>query len=471
MSSRPWARAALLLAVVAALGTTAPAVARPGATGSAPGSQPFPGYTVSNPTLAPLTVKGKQTRVLQGVRKHAAYDIEIPPHWNGQLVMWAHGYRGTGTVLTVDAPAYGLRQRFVNQGYAWAASSYARNDYDVATGVTTTHDLARFAARKLGREPQRTYVAGVSMGGHVIGRSLEQYPGFYSGALPMCGVLGDQELFDYFLSYNLVAQDLANHPAYPAPSDYLQTDVPQIEQALGLVGLKPGGADTTNAAGKQFRSIATNLTGGSRPGADNAFAYWKDFPFSLFTPDTGGSLAQNAGRLAQNLDTDYSPNTPVDVNAGVQRVAPRDAYSRQTRRLTQIPQIQGRPNVPVLTLHGLGDYYVPFSMEEIYVRDVARNGQSMFLAQRAVREAGHCEFTPREAGRAWNDLTRWVEKLPHGPGHSAREYRIARAASDSVLDPAKVASPTYGCRFTDPGAYSSPTLYPTRSLYPKCPAS
>ena len=47
------------------------------------------------------------------------------------------------------------------------------------------------------------------MGGYVIGRSLEQYPGFYAGALPMCGVLGDQTLFDFFLDYNLVAQDLA----------------------------------------------------------------------------------------------------------------------------------------------------------------------------------------------------------------------------------------------------------------------
>ncbi len=49
--------------------------------------------------------------------------------------MWAHGYRGTGKVLTVDTPGYGLRQKLLQQGYAWAASSYATNDYNVATGV------------------------------------------------------------------------------------------------------------------------------------------------------------------------------------------------------------------------------------------------------------------------------------------------------------------------------------------------
>ncbi len=153
----------------------------------------------------------------------------------------------------------------------------------MATGVTTTHGLATYAARLIGKRAKRVYVAGVSMGGHVIGRSLEQYPRFYDGALPMCGVLGDQKLFDFFLGYNLVAQDLANVPAYPFPADYLTTKVPQIQEALGLVGLTPA-KDTTNALGKQLRAVTTNLSGGERPGISQAFAVWKDFLFTLGTP-------------------------------------------------------------------------------------------------------------------------------------------------------------------------------------------
>ena len=183
--------------------------------------------------------------------------------------MWAHGYRGTGKVLTVDPPSFGLRQKLVGQGYAWAASSYAQNDYDVATGVTTTHGLATYAARLIGKRAKRVYVAGVSMGGHVIGRSLEQYPRFYDGALPMCGVLGDQKLFDFFLGYNLVAQDLADVPAYPFPADYLTTEVPQIQKALGLVGLTPA-KDTTNdsrqAAARRHDQPERRRTTGHQPG-------------------------------------------------------------------------------------------------------------------------------------------------------------------------------------------------------------
>ena len=463
-----------LVAVLALLLGGSPAVAdRQGTSGRdpVPGDQPLPGYTISNPTLVPLAVDGQDATVWQGTFQHAAYDVEMPADWNGELVMWAHGYRGTGRTLTVDAPGYGLRQKLLDEGYAWAASSYATNDYNVATGVTTTQGLARHAADLIGRRPSRTYLAGVSMGGHVIGRSLEQYPRFYDGALPMCGVLGDQELFDYFLSYNLVAQDLADHEAYPPPSDYLTADVPVIEQRLGLVGLRPGGADTTNELGKQLRSITTNLTGGDRPGADQAFAYWKDFLFTLYTPDNGGPLRENAGRIAQNAGTTYVPNSPVDVNATVRRVSPADAVARHTQRLTEIPRIAGRPLVPVVTLHGLGDLFVPFSMEQAYAREVAAHHRSGLLVQRAIREVGHCEFTPNEVGTAWDDLTTWVESRD-ARGHGDHRHQghpgnpVARPAGDDVLTPATVASPTYGCRFTDPTAYRT---YPTRALYAPCP--
>ncbi|QNN54388.1 hypothetical protein [Nocardioides mesophilus] len=448
--------------------------ADPRGSGTAEGTQPLPGYTVDNPPLAPLTVDGAQTRVLQGIRDHAAYDIEIPPDWNGELVMWAHGFRGDGTVLTVDSPGYGLRRTFAEQGYAWAASSYARNAYDVATGVTTTHDLARYAATVLPRNPTRLYVAGVSMGGHIIGRSLEQYPHFYDGALPMCGVLGDQELFDYFLGFNLVAQQLAGLDAYPVPDDYQTAVVPDIKKKLGLSG--GIGTPITNPLGAQLRDVTTNLTGGPRPGDDAAFTVWKDFLFTLASPDDGSLLALNPGRVAQNQDVAYSPNVPVEVDATVERVAPADPEARNTRRLTTIPRIEGRPKVPTLTLHGLGDLFVPFSMEQVYAREVADRGRSHLLVQRAIRAAGHCEFTPTEVRTAWDDLTDWVESRDrgrHGAESGSRRAHgprlVERPAGDDVLSPNLVASPTYGCEFTDPAGYDAPRQFPTRSLYPRCP--
>ncbi|MDA0633281.1 hypothetical protein OUY22_07595 [Nonomuraea sp. MCN248] len=411
-----------------------------------PGDQPLPGYTIDNPPLAPAIVRGEPARVLQGVHGHAAYQIEVPPRWNGGLAMWAHGFRGATRVLSVDPPGYGLRQRLLDQGYAWAASSYYANDYDVRAGVLSTRALAGHFARLVGK-PKRTFITGASMGGHVTVRSLEEYPGFYDAALPMCGVLGDHELFDFFLDFHLVAQDLADVPAYPFPADYATSAVPKIQERLGLTGQEPG-----NTLGAQLREIVINRSGGERPGADAAFAYWKDFLFGLAGPDEGGTPAQQPGRVATNLGTRYAPSSPVNVNATVQRVPPADPATRFSRALTAVPSVSGRIDVPVLSLHDLGDLFVPFSMEQEYRTDVARHGRTKHLVQRAIRAVGHCEFSDAEAGAAWDDLVRWQRGGP-------------RPAGDDVITPSVVADPDYGCRFTDPSAYATGT----RSLFAPCP--
>jgi len=309
------------------------------------------------------------------------------------------------------------------------------------------------------------------MGGHVIGRSLEEYPAYYDGALPMCGVLGDQELFDYFLDYNLVAQTLADREVYPPPADYLTADVPVIQQRLGIAGLTPG-QPLTNELGRQLRAVTTEQSGGPRPGSDPAFAVWKDFLFTLYSPDDGRRLARNTGRLATNVGTDYTPDTPVDLDPLVRRVAPTDRASRASKKLIEIPRIDSEPRVPVMTLHGLGDLFVPFSMEQVYAREAAANGRSGLVVQRAVRAAGHCEFTPAEVGAAWDDLTDWVEsRRGRGNGNGNGRAYPDRPAGDDVLTRATVADPAYGCRFTDPTGYASPAQFPTRALYPRCSES
>lgn len=448
MSRRVLAAATLLALVVGVTGAAAPATA-----GRVPSDQPLPGYTIDNPPLAPVLVGGEPTRVLQGVHRHAAYDIEVPPRWNGELVLWAHGYRGNSTVLTVDPPGYGLRQRLLAQGYAWAASSYYANGFDIRAGVLSTRDLALRFRTLIGR-PHRTYLVGVSMGGYVIGRSLEEYPGFYAGALPLCGVLGDQEELDFILDYNLVAQAVSGVRAFPIPADYLSTAVPRIQAALGLDRLTPTGPDTTNALGKQLRAITINRSGGPRPGAEASFAVWKDFLFAIPTVATGETPAMNPAQVATNLFTRYTPNAPVDVNATVERVPPENLRVRLSPALTQVPQITGRPSAPVLALHDLGDLFVPFSMQQEYRKDVARHGRQRLLVQRAIRAADHCEFTPAEVAAAWDDLVRWVRTG-------------ARPAGDDVSNPAAVAAPAYGCRFSDPAAYAAGTG--TRRLFAACP--
>lgn len=109
---------AVLLLLLGTAGAT-PAFAGTFGDDSVPDDQPLPPYTIVNNPLAPLMVHGQPSTVTQGTRAHAGFIIEVPPQWNGDLVMWAHGFRGQGTVLTVDPPGFGLRQKFLNEGFAW----------------------------------------------------------------------------------------------------------------------------------------------------------------------------------------------------------------------------------------------------------------------------------------------------------------------------------------------------------------
>jgi hypothetical protein len=156
--------------------------------------------------------------------------------------------------------------------------------------------------------------------------------------------------------------------------------------------------------------------------------------------------------FATNIGTVYAPNSPVDVNGTITRVAPTDPVSRASKALTASPQVRGRPRVPVLTLHDIGDLFVPFSMEQFYAASTTAHHRSQLVVQRAIRADGHCEFSPNEVGRAWDDLVAW-------------EHTGVRPAGDAVADPPTVSDPNFGCSFTDKTAYFTGT----RPLFAPCP--
>src|SRR5215475_15969784 len=115
---------------------------------------PPPAYFVDESKLPFDALPGTTTARYWGVIGGAGYRIEVPANWNGELVVWAHGFRGTGLELTVDN--HPLRALLIPMGYAWAASSYARNDYDIWNGVHDTHTLTRRFAALVGN-PKRIY--------------------------------------------------------------------------------------------------------------------------------------------------------------------------------------------------------------------------------------------------------------------------------------------------------------------------
>jgi pimeloyl-ACP methyl ester carboxylesterase len=386
-----------------------------------------PKHYVDSTKLPFAALPGVSSQRLWGVLNGAGYRIEVPDNWNGSLVLWAHGFRGTGLELTVDD--HPLRSYLLANGYAWAASSYSKNGYDALAAAKDTHTLRSLFIDKFGA-PSRIYLSGASMGGHVVALAAEKWPTSYSGATSICGWLGDAKQFDFYLDFAVAAQTLSGVGAlFPYGSDYLTTTVPATKAALG-----PAFPFALNASGLNLKSLTQLRSGGVRPVFDQGWLFWNyvagDFMFGTLGLLGQPLPAENAG-VTYQFDTNPALSASEDLfNATVQRVTASETARRKFTPVT------GNLRIPMLTLHTLGDLVSPFVVEQIYAERVAAQGASDLLVQRATRDFGHCAFTLTELVEGFEDLEQWVEGG-------------VKPAGDDVLDSDAVASPAFGCQFTD----------------------
>ena len=157
-------------------------------------------------------------------------------------------------------------------------------------------------------------------------------------------------------------------------------------------------------------------------------------------------LAQGAGAPGSrtNIDTVYQMDADpalsaeeIALNASIRRID-LDPQARRDQGLAGVPVIAGYLRMPVLSMHTLGDLFVPFSMEQIYARRAIANGDGDRLVTRAIRDINHCGFATVEMERGFADLVNWVSNG-------------VKPAGDDILTPATVANPNFGCTFTVPG--------------------
>ncbi|MFC0272754.1 hypothetical protein ACFFIX_15060 [Metabacillus herbersteinensis] len=389
-----------------------------------------------------------ETKRYWGVHNGAGYRIEVPENWNGELLLYAHGYRGTGLELTVSNPS--IREHYIKNGYAWAASSYRTNGYDVAQGVKDTHTLGTLFNGIAGN-PTKTYITGHSMGGHVTAVLSEQFKSSYDGALPMCGVTGDTELFDFFTDYGLVAQSLTGvekeAQTFPADEEYFLKTVPEMKAKLGINGI-------LTEDGQALKAVTMNLTGGQRPLFDAAFESYKNFLFDRMPTDPSFLVAPknvvNTTDSVYQIDKDMGSLSAdeQELNDSVQRITAHP--SAKHKGLTGVPKVEGNHKIPMISLHDIGDLYVPFHMQQLHAERAKEKGNSDLLVTRAIRGVGHCDFTPQEEQEAFTDLVQWVEEGIKPDG-------------DDVLNPAVVADERFGTKFTRTFRAFDPLKYKSQS--------
>ena len=156
---------------------------------------------------------------------------------------------------------------------------------------------------------------------------------------------------------------------------------------------------------------------------------------------------------------DASDAVLAAFNASIAKAtAATDANRLRSDGLRWIPKANGEFKIPVVTIHTLGDLYVPWHMEQVYRKRVEAKGNGAWLVQRAIRAPSHCDFTIAEQVSAFTAMVDWVEKG-------------SKPAGDDVLTAATQAAASYGCTFTNNtgGVDDSATTVGTRALMPACP--
>ncbi|HZP47971.1 MAG TPA: hypothetical protein VFB07_05540 [Vicinamibacterales bacterium] len=347
------------------------------------------------------------------------YEIEIPDRWNGELVLYAHGYvpnaGQNGSNLRVGK--HPIREHLIEHGFAWAASSYRCNGYVPGQGLVDTMSLVDlFTKSNGGRAPQRTYLTGTSMGGHVTILGLHQFPAAFAGGLAMCPA--GPELFDFYAGVGAAAEVITGVPFQPGE---LQQEAAKMAEILG----KP--PELTDK-GRQLAHVEIEISGGPRPFAVEGLAAGGRFLSNI----SGGALAgvdtpQNRAVSTAQITYDGA------LNARVRRKSGDPAYRSARAPYDEVAPFDGQIARPLLTMHGTGDLFVPIFLERRLKAEVDAAGHDSLLAQRIYRIAGHCGFDQAEMIASFDDLVAWVRNG-------------TRPAGDDVEADLRDA----GRRFTDP---------------------
>ena len=336
-----------------------------------------------------------------GVLQHGAlYRICFPGSWNGNLVLYAHGYVQPGQPIALPDDQIGgqsIATTVNGLGYAYATTSYRANGLVVPEA---TEDLAELEAtvRNLYRpDPVKTIVVGVSEGGLVAALAAERHPDQFDGALATCGPVGSfRQQLDHFEDFRVVFDYL-----FPGVIPGSAVQVPEAVTAhwddiyaravTAAILLHPSAArELIRITGAPVAS--DNLTDIAATAV--AILWYNVIGSADAQARLGGQPFDNSNRIYTGSSDDLA------LNAGVAR------FTADPAALAGLAEFEttGSLTVPVVTLHTTGDPIVPVEQESLYADKVSRAGASARLSQSAVSRYGHCAFQASELLAAFSTL-------------------------------------------------------------------
>lgn len=356
----------------------------------APASTAFSG--VSGAATAPLE-RGAGTCDPDGVQTSGAiYRICMPPpgEWNGDLVVFAHGYVDPNEPVEIPEDQLGqlgqsLPEIVTALGYAFAVSSYRQNGLAILEGLDDLVELVDIFEQTYG--PARyVYLTGASEGGLITALGVERRPDVFDAGLSTCGPTGNFALqlayfgnmrvvYDYFFdTLPGSATDIPGELYQNWPSVYR----PQVEELLAanpaitdqIIRITRAPVDAADPDNTKISSIVGALGYQVRASTD-AFS------------KLGGVPVGNRGIWYRGADY------PILFNLGVERF---DADPEAAATVDAFYQTSGEIQRPLVVMHTTGDEIIPYWHALLYYLKIAAAGELARQVTIPIQRYGHCNF-------------------------------------------------------------------------------
>lgn len=334
--------------------------------------------------------------------------MPAPGEWNGDLVVYAHGYVDVTEPIAIPEDqleiegSLSLPDIVTSLGYAFATTSYRVNGLAVREGLEDLTDLVRIFRETHGA-PRRVYLVGASEGGIITALAAERHADVFDGGLAACGPVGDfrsqinywgdvRVLFDYFFPGLL--------PGSPVeiPQELLDAwDTvyePRIRTALwGAPGRMQQLMETA-----RFPAHPTDR-GRNVDGLVDVLWY-NVFATMDGRAKLGGQPFDNSQRIYRGSADDRRLN---------RLVARFQAEPSALAAINAHYQTSGALRVPLVTLHTLGDPIVPYWHEPLYRFAIeAQDAQGLHTNIPILLRYGHCQFSVPQVLVAFGVLVRQV---------------------------------------------------------------
>ena len=382
---------------------------------------PAPAATQQGGCAAQLAVSDRY--VCGKLGDGAIYTFEVPRNWNGALFLYSHGYVTPGSALAaadVGDPVTGTW--LLGHGYALAGSSYATTGWAIQQALPDQISTLNVFDRQVGT-PARTIAWGHSLGGIITAGLIQDYPGRFSAALPMCGVLAGGVAtwnagldgafaFQQLIDPSVQVVNIANPSANLTGAEQAAAAAQQTAQGRARLALAAALGDEPG----WFTPLSPEPAAGDFAAQELNQYLWDtrvDFPFGFalraeLEARAGGNPSWNTGvdyyrqlarsaNLREVIALYRAAGLSLRGDLATLNRAPRvSADPSAVRYLAQNISFTGDISVPVLTMHTTGDGLVIPENEQAYASVVRRADNARLLRQVFVSRAGHCAFTPAE---------------------------------------------------------------------------